>query len=101
MSVSPWCKVHPHTEFWGDVVLDGGTNKQPSEGACCDSCKSHGLDGKKKQCTVWVYNPVNWQCWLKFDDNPNPEPHEQGAGVVRPARYRPPRHPPHFRPSFL
>ena len=75
-------RAQENAEFWGDVVLDGTKNIQKTADACCQSCRRTGrVDKTKRQCTVWVWSPMLFQCWLKHDDNPNPEAHEKGPHV--------------------
>lgn len=74
--------THPATEFWGEVVRDGSKNIQASAGKCCESCRQSGrVDKTRRACTVWVWHPTSHECWLKFDDDPNPKPHDHGAHV--------------------
>ena len=68
-------QYRPHTEFWGAVVTAGNENMQVSADKCCQSCAS------KRTCTAWVWHPQSHECWLKSDDDPNPQPHSSGDGV--------------------
>ena len=68
-------RYKPHTEFWGAVVSPGNENKQKSADDCCASCAS------KRACTVFVWHPSTTECWLKTEDDPNPQPHSSGENV--------------------
>ena len=70
----------PHTEYWGDVVVEAGAvGRVASPGACCAKC------AETLGCNVWVHCSADdardgearknaaWcdgQCWLKRVDDP-------------------------------
>ncbi|KAL3920987.1 MAG: hypothetical protein SGPRY_005057 [Prymnesium sp.] len=59
-----------HVELWGLLVLPGDSNLQPSAESCSQSCREYEpardvLNGS--QCNIWVWHPVNQQCWLKHE----------------------------------
>ena len=77
-------KAYPNTELWGDVVRNGYENVQDTAAACCESCRAQDgiADATKRQCLVWVWNPINRHCWLKFDAKADPgNPHATGPHV--------------------
>ena len=81
LDVLPSCgDSKPHTEYWGDVVVDAtALGRVASAGACCAKC------AETLGCNVWVHCSANdaredearkkagWcdgQCWLKRVDDP-------------------------------
>ena len=49
------CSKVDNTEFWGELVKWGNTNKKDSWEQCCEDCRTHQSEGGKPPCNVWVY----------------------------------------------
>jgi hypothetical protein len=92
------CNAEPHTEYWGDVLVWGTANLQPSAGACCDACRRHARGATVpagaainpgKRCNTWVYcgtpggcasSPFQ-SCWLKWQPKPSAPAASRGPEI--------------------
>ncbi|KDD75345.1 hypothetical protein H632_c731p1 [Helicosporidium sp. ATCC 50920] len=69
----------PHTDFWGEALVWGDKNSQPSQEACCKACRTYtpNAENEFSTCNVWVFcgdralcGDSYGQCWLKHLAHP-------------------------------